>query len=119
MDVDWGWKKLITSVTKFELETTGFPGWDRHENGKMLSIRLSFAFGSGVSSHRVATELDDICERQFHYRDFTKDGIPFETVSNGPYYMSLFLFQSKKDYDKCMWYMSKYPETMERYIVDK
>lgn len=89
------WNKKITSWDWHQLVLDGCPNWDtpsyEGDHPVPASILLTIKNKVDRSSKDIAIEVDDWCEGNFYYRDFTSNGLPF--ISTGDSYNARFWFQ--------------------------
>lgn len=97
MDESWDWEKMIPVWEYHDIWRTGFPEWEKDEDGP-AHILFRVVKGLQRSSREIAIEWDGLAEGEFYYRDITQSGIPF--VRDGAAYKSLFVFQYRRDLEK-------------------
>lgn len=97
----WDWLQKVPVWDFHELAVKGWPDWEREPGAEEpLRVNLSFVFGEGESSRKLAVAFDDVATAPFYYRDFTDDGIPF--CSKGDPYRSAFWFARAVDKEAFM-----------------
>ena len=107
-DWDWDWDKQVSTSTWHHLSMDNWPGWDKGVEGNILSAELVICRGLGRSGFKISAEVDDWCERQFYWRDFTSSSLPI--VDEGEKYISAFYFQLTKDYLR---FVDEYPQALD------
>lgn len=92
----WDWKHNV-GIMEWHHLYPKYPGWEL-EDDKPLYVDLTIKKGRDKSSHKIASEWDDIAEGAFYWRDWTDSGLPF--VDKGETYRSAFWFALRSDRDK-------------------
>lgn len=96
MTTEWDWTHYIGMMDWFDLYPD-YPGWEL-ENGKPLYVDLTITNKKDKSSHKIASEWDEIATGPFYWRDWTDSGLPF--ADEGEVYRSAFWFALRSDMEK-------------------
>lgn len=90
------WSRYMGMTEWHHASFEGWPGWDRDAGAEEpVSVTLLVTKGKDKSSHKMASEFDDIATNDFYWRDWTESSLPF--VDDGETYTSKFWFKKRED----------------------